>query len=52
MLKEFKEMGFGMIIMNFYIIYKILEFREKVFEVGIYKFFDYDGIIEVDLGLF
>ncbi len=50
--KELKEMGFGMIITNSYIIYKTPELREKALEVGIHKLLDYDGIIEVDSGSF
>ncbi|NJE06096.1 tRNA guanosine(15) transglycosylase TgtA [Thermococcus sp. M36] len=50
--KELKEMGFGMVITNSYIIYKTPELREKALEVGIHRLLDYDGIIEVDSGSF
>ena len=50
--KELKDMGFGMVITNSYIIYKTPELREKALEVGIHKLLDYDGIIEVDSGSF
>ncbi len=50
--KELKEMGFGMIITNSYIIYKTPELREKALESGIHRFLDYDGIVEVDSGSF
>ncbi|NJE46601.1 tRNA guanosine(15) transglycosylase TgtA [Thermococcus sp. GR7] len=50
--KELKEMGFGIIITNSYIIYKTPELREKALEVGIHRLLDYDGIIEVDSGSF
>lgn len=50
--KELKEMGFGMVITNSYIIYKTPELRERALEVGIHKLLDYDGIIEVDSGSF
>ncbi|KQH83125.1 tRNA guanosine(15) transglycosylase TgtA [Thermococcus thioreducens] len=50
--KELKEMGFGMIITNSYIIYKTPELRERALEFGIHRLLDYDGIIEVDSGSF
>ena len=50
--KELKEMGFGMVITNSYIIYKTPELREKALDVGIHRLLDYDGIIEVDSGSF
>ncbi|WP_048148090.1 tRNA guanosine(15) transglycosylase TgtA [Palaeococcus ferrophilus] len=50
--KELKEMGFGMVITNSYIIYKTPELRERALESGIHKLLDYDGIIEVDSGSF
>ncbi len=50
--KELKEMGFGMVITNSYIIYKTPELRERALEVGIHRLLDYDGIIEVDSGSF
>lgn len=50
--KELREMGFGMIITNSYIIYKTPELREKALEEGIHKLLDYEGIIEVDSGSF
>jgi len=50
--KELKEMGFGMVITNSYIIYKTPELREKALEEGIHRLLDYDGIIEVDSGSF
>ncbi|CAD5244160.1 tRNA guanosine(15) transglycosylase TgtA [Thermococcus camini] len=50
--RELKEMGFGMIITNSYIIYKTPELRENALELGIHGLLDYDGIIEVDSGSF
>ncbi len=50
--KELKEMGFGMIITNSYIIYKDEKLREMALEKGIHGLLDYDGIIEVDSGSF
>lgn len=50
--KELKEMGFGMIITNSYIIYKTPELRERALEEGIHKLLSYGGIIEVDSGSF
>ncbi|WP_010477901.1 tRNA guanosine(15) transglycosylase TgtA [Thermococcus zilligii] len=50
--KELREMGFGMVITNSYIIYRTPELRERALEVGIHKLLDYDGIIEVDSGSF
>jgi len=50
--KELKEMGFGIIITNSYIIYRNPELREEALEKGIHGFLGYDGIIEVDSGSF
>ncbi len=50
--KELKEMGFGIIITNSYIIYKTPELRERALSEGIHGLLDYDGIIEVDSGSF
>jgi 7-cyano-7-deazaguanine tRNA-ribosyltransferase len=50
--KDLKKMGFDIIITNSYIIYKDEELRDRALEVGIHKFLDYDGIIEVDSGSF
>ncbi|WP_461865166.1 tRNA guanosine(15) transglycosylase TgtA [Thermococcus sp.] len=50
--KELKEMGFGMIITNSYIIYKDEKLRERALEKGIHELLGYDGIIEVDSGSF
>ncbi len=50
--KELKEMGFGMIITNSYIIYKDEKLRETALEKGIHELLGYDGIIEVDSGSF
>ncbi|AIF69953.1 7-cyano-7-deazaguanine tRNA-ribosyltransferase [Palaeococcus pacificus DY20341] len=50
--KELKEMGFGMIITNSYIIYKDKKLRERALEKGIHELLGYDGIIEVDSGSF
>ncbi|GAB6101914.1 tRNA guanosine(15) transglycosylase TgtA [Thermococcus atlanticus] len=49
---ELKEMGFGMIITNSYIIYKDEELRRRALEEGIHGLLGYDGIIEVDSGSF
>ncbi|WP_456365675.1 tRNA guanosine(15) transglycosylase TgtA [Thermococcus sp.] len=50
--KELKEMGFGIIITNSYIIYKTPELRERALSEGVHGLLDYDGIIEVDSGSF
>ncbi|WP_297436683.1 tRNA guanosine(15) transglycosylase TgtA, partial [Thermococcus sp.] len=50
--RELKEMGFGMIITNSYIIYKTPELRERALGLGIHRLLDYDGITEVDSGSF
>ncbi|ASJ10732.1 tRNA-guanine(15) transglycosylase [Thermococcus sp. P6] len=49
---ELKEMGFGILITNSYIIYKTPELRERALELGIHRLLDYDGIVEVDSGSF
>ena len=49
---ELKEMGFGIIITNSYIIYKDENLRKEALERGIHELLDYDGIIEVDSGSF
>jgi len=50
--KELREMGFGIIITNSYIIYKTPELRERALREGVHGLLDYDGIIEVDSGSF
>ncbi len=50
--RELKEMGFGMLITNSYIIYKTPELRERALEIGVHRLLEYDGIIEVDSGSF
>lgn len=50
--RELKEMGFGIVITNSYIIYRTPELREKALELGIHGLLDYDGIVEVDSGSF
>ncbi|MFN3527764.1 MAG: tRNA guanosine(15) transglycosylase TgtA, partial [Candidatus Altarchaeaceae archaeon] len=47
---ELKNFGVNILMTNAYIIYKDKELREKVLNLGIHKFLNFDGIIAVDSG--